>query len=89
MPYDTEFPLTNLDIINNGTCRFCPFAKSITNTNDIKELQNHYKANHVVKFYKLPAPEMSQLVQEENSMDPSKNFLDVLCFQKSYFDTQY
>ena len=70
--YDTEFPLTNLAIINNGNCRFCRFQKEISSKEDITELQQHYKTNHVVRFIRDARPEMSTLAQEENSFDPSK-----------------
>ena len=71
-----EFPMDNLDIINNGNCRLCPFVQEPSYINDVKVLQTHYETSHKVKLIQhANNPEMSTVIQEENSLDPNTKFV--------------
>ena len=48
MAFSIQFPLDNLSVINNGSCRICNYARIIENGSDIRLLQIHYQNTHQV-----------------------------------------
>ena len=65
--HDLEYPLQNLKSINGGLCRYCAFQVTVTNENDVKQLQNHYLVVHPVRKVEGEIPAKSTLKQRRNS----------------------
>ena len=59
----------------------CPFVKEINKVNEIKVLQSHYNTSHEFKSIQHPNPELSEVVQVQNLLDPKPTVITVGIFE--------